>query len=123
VWRKAPCQADAHDPPLWDERETVVRWPFRDVWPGVEGCSDDRDAVGKGDGVMVPMHLEELMVMAVGPALGRFRFLVQGQSALSAEHDLFCSTTLEIREGRPISVWIQAGVRGERLRTPSPGVP
>jgi hypothetical protein len=74
--------------PLWVEIEAVVRWPFTDVWAGVEGCRCDRDAVGKGDSVTVPMHLEELMVMAIGHAFGRFRFLVPVQSALSAEHDL-----------------------------------
>jgi hypothetical protein len=73
--------------PLWVQIEAVVRWLFTDVWTGNEGGSDDRDAVGKGDAVTVPMHLEELMVMATALALGRFRFLVPVRAALSAEHD------------------------------------
>jgi hypothetical protein len=73
--------------PLWVEIETVVRWPFTDVLAGVEGDRGDLEAAGKGDGVTVPMHLKELMVMAPGLAFRAVPFLVPVQAALSTEHD------------------------------------
>jgi hypothetical protein len=48
---------------------------------------DDRDAVGKDDGVKVAMHFKDLMVMSLVFASRRFRFLVPVKSALSADHD------------------------------------